>query len=160
MSYTLNYQYQVTDRFIHKIPQKPISCIKLREQYRQITAEIGCTCNFKRTKNCYPSPVLHAITSADTENGQITIPASRTLSKEKEKNIYEEINVYKKVQELAGKILEMKRQKRGIDKNISKVERELETIYDGMKTDCLEVEMGLLCRRKKSDGSYEWLIEI
>lgn len=160
MSYTLNYQYQVTERFISKMPQKPISCIKLREQYRHITAEIGCTCNFKRTKNCYPSPVLHAIRSSEIESGQITIPVSRTLSKEKEKSVYQEINVYKKVQELAEKILEMKRQKRGINKNIERTERELENIFDGMKLDCLEIEMGLLCRRRKEDGTYEWLIEI
>ena len=160
MAYTLNYQYQVTDRFLRKLPEKPVSCIKLREQYRQITAEIGCTCNFKRTKNCYPSPVLHALKSTDVSDSQITIPSSRTLSKEKEKTVYQEINVYRKVQELAEKILEMKRQKRGIDKNIAKVERELEHIFDGMQADCLEIEMGLLCRRQKKDGSYEWLIEI
>lgn len=160
MAYTLNYQYQVTERFINKVPQKPISCVKLREQYRQITAEIGCTCNFKRTKNCYPSPVLHALKSTDTTDGQITIPSSRTLSKEKERTVYQEINVYRKVQELAEKALDMKRQRRGIDKNISKIEREMENIFDGMQIDCLEIEMGLLCRRKKEDGSYEWLIEI
>lgn len=160
MAYTLNYQYQITERFINKVPQKPVSCIKLREQYRQITAEIGCTCNFKQTKNCYPSPVLHAIKSSDTVNEQITIPASRNLSKEKEKNVYQEINVYRKAQELAEKILIMKKQKRGIDKNIAKAERELENVFNSMKMDCLEIEMGLLCRRKKDDGTYEWFIEI
>ena len=160
MSYTLNYQYQTTERFLNKLPGKPVSCVKLREQYRQITAEIGCTCNFKRTKNCYPSPVLHALKSTDMEDGQITIPSSRTLSKEKEKTVYQEINVYRKVQELAEKILEMKRQKRGIDKNITKLERELEHVFDGMQADCLEIEMGLLCRRTKEDGNYEWVIEI
>ncbi len=125
MSYTLNYQYQTTERFLNKLPGKPVSCVKLREQYRQIT-----------------------------------IPSSRTLSKEKEKTVYQEINVYRKVQELAEKILEMKRQKRGIDKNITKLERELEHVFDGMQADCLEIEMGLLCRRKKEDGNYEWVIEI
>ncbi len=160
MSYTLNYQYHTTERFLSKLPGKPVSCVKLREQYRQVTAEIGCTCNFKRTKNCYPSPVLHALKSTDTEDGQITIPSSRTLSKEKEKTVYQEINVYRKVQELAEKILGMKRQKRGIDKNITKLERELEQVFDGIQADCLEIEMGLLCRRKKEDGSYEWVIEI
>lgn len=160
MSCTLNYQYQVTERFINKIPQKPISCVKLREQYRQITAEIGCSCSFKRTKNCYPSPVLHAIKSTDAASGQITLPASRSLSKEKEKNVYQEINVYKKVQELAERILEMKRQKRSLDKNILKIEKEMENIFDGMKIDCLEIELGLLCRRKMENGDYEWIIEI
>lgn len=160
MSYTLNYQYSTTERFINKRPQKPVSCIKLREQYQQVTAEIGCSCNFRRTKNCYPSPVLHALKSADTVDGQITIPSSRSLSREKEQTVYQEINVYRKVQELAGKVLEMKRQKRGIDKNIAKVEREMENIYDNLCVDCLEIEMGLLCRRKKEGGGYEWLIEI
>ena len=46
MSYTLNYQYNVTDKFIKRIPAKPVSCIKLREQYKMITAEYGCNCNF------------------------------------------------------------------------------------------------------------------
>lgn len=160
MGYTLNYQYQITQKYINRIPEKPISCIKLREQYRQITAEIGCSCNFRRTKNCYPSPVLHALRSADTESGQITIPSSRSISKEKEQTLYQEVNVYRKVQELAERILDMKRQRRGIDKKITRTERELESLFDGIKADCLEIEMGLLCRRKREDGSYEWVIEI
>ena len=42
MEFTLNYQYHVTDKFIQKLPAKPVSCLKLREQYKQITAEYGC----------------------------------------------------------------------------------------------------------------------
>ena len=53
----------------------------------------------------------------------------------------------------------MKKQKRGIDAAISKVEKELEKLYDNANIDCLEVEMGMLVRRKKEHG-YEWLIEI
>ena len=60
---------------------------------------------------------------------------------------------------MATKIIEMKKQKRGIDKVILKTESELERIYDQAGVDCLEVEMGLLVRRKKETG-YEWLIEI
>ena len=91
--------------------------------------------------------------------GDITIPTSRTLTKANEKKVIEEINIHKKVQELAGKIIEMKKQKRGIDKVIQKTENELERIYDQAGIDCLEVDMGLLVRRKKEQG-YEWLIEI
>ena len=53
----------------------------------------------------------------------------------------------------------MKKQKRGIDAAISKIERELEKIYDSANVDCLEVEMGMLVRRRTEHG-YEWLIEI
>lgn len=53
----------------------------------------------------------------------------------------------------------MKKQRRGVDKAIQKAENELEKIYDQAEVDCLEVEMGLLVRRK-TDAGYEWLIEI
>ena len=51
-------------------------------------------------------------------------------------------------------------QKRGINKKIARAEKDLESVFDGMQTDCLEIEMGLLCRRKKEGGSSEWVIEI
>ena len=159
MSYTLNYQYNITDKFIKRIPAKPVSCIKLREQYKMITAEYGCNCNFHQSKNCYPSPVLHAIShSSDLPEG-ITLPTSRTYSEEKAKKVMEEMNIHKKSQELASRILEFKKQKRGIDAAIHKIEKELEKIYDNAGIDSLEVEMGVLVRRKKETG-YEWLIEI
>lgn len=159
MEFTLNYQYHVTDKFIQRIPAKPVSCLKLRDQYKQITAEYGCSCNFKRTKNCYPSPVLHAIKSSGDVTTDVTLPTSRTMSKEKEKLVVEELNIHKKVQELAGKIIEMKKQKRGIDRAIQKTETELEKIFDQAEIDCLEVDMGVLVRRKREKG-YEWVIEI
>lgn len=159
MSYTLNYQYNVTERFIQRIPSKPVSCIKLREQYKMITAEYGCNCNFRQSKNCYPSPVLHAISSSSDLPEGITLPTSRTFTDEKAKKVIEEMNIHKRSQELASSILEFKKQKRGIDAVIQKVEKELDRIYDNARIDCLEVEMGLLVRRKTEHG-YEWLIEI
>lgn len=154
MSHTLNYQYNITERFIQRIPAKPVSCIKLREQYKQITAEYGCSCTFKRSKNCYPSPVLHAIALANNVNTEATLPTSRIMTKENEKKVLEEINIHKKAQELANRILEMKKQRRGIDAAILKVEKELEKIYDNANVDCLEVEMGMLVRRRTDQG-YE-----
>ena len=160
MSYTLNYQYSITQKFISKIPAKPVSCIKLREQYKMITAEYGCNCNFRRTKNCYPSPVLHAIKNADSEQGEVTIPTSRTITKEKERVVYDEINIHKKANVIAAKILEYKKQKRGIDKNIERLEDDLQNIFENAGIDCLEIEIGMLVRRKKENGEYEWIIEI
>lgn len=87
------------------------------------------------------------------------MPTSRTLSKENEKKVIDEINVHKKAQELATKILGLKKQRRGIDSAVLKVEKELEKIYDNAGVDCLEVEMGMLVRRKTEQG-YEWIIEI
>ena len=67
--------------------------------------------------------------------------------------------MHKKAQELATRVLELRKQQRAIDKNVSKVEREMEKLYDSVGTDALEIEMGMLVRRKKNEG-YEWVIEI
>lgn len=160
MGKTLNYQYNITEKFIQKIPQKPISCIKLRDQYRNVTAEYGCNCNFKRTKNCYPSPVLHAIALSNFNSESITVPTSRSLTKENEQKVIEELNVHKKAEEIARKILELKKQKRRLDASIIKIEKELNKLYENADTDCLEIEIGLLLRRKKDDETYEFIIEI
>ena len=159
MEKTINYQYMVTQKFISRLLSKPISCIKLREQYKSITAEYGCNCVFKRTNGCYPSPVIHALKNSMGDNTGVTLPSSRTISRDKQQGIYQEMNVHVRVQELAGKIVELKRQKRGLERSVEKVEKELCSIFDSAKTDCMEVDMGLLVRRKREDG-YEWLIEL
>lgn len=159
MAFTLNYQYNVTDRFISKCPEKPISCIKLREQYKKITAEYGCSCTFKRTRNCYPSPVMHAISRSNDLQDDITLPISRSITQEKKQKVIDEINIHKKALELARKIQDYKKQKRNLDNNIQKIEKELSSIFDDVQTDCLEIELGMLVRRPKANG-YEWLIEL
>lgn len=159
MSYTLNYKYNVTEKFVRKCPEKPVSCVKLRDQYKRVTAEFGCSCYFKRGDKCYPSPVLHAITSSKDESEEVTLPVSETLTKEKSAQMSEELNIHKKAQSLAVRIVELKKQKRGLDNSIRKVEKELERLFDEAKVDELELEMGLLVRRKKDIG-YEWVIEI
>lgn len=159
MSFTLNYKYNVTENFIRKMPEKPVSCVKLRDQYKRLTAEFGCSCIFKRSKNCYPSPVLHAISLADDLQSDITLPTSRSLTKEKENKVKAEMNVHTKADDLATRLLDMRKQKRALDKNIRKIEKELGEIFDIQKIDCLEIEMGMLTRRKNGE-SYEWFIEI
>ena len=124
-----------------------------------MTAEYGCSCTFKRNKNCYPSPVLHAILLSSDFQTDVTLPVSRTMTKEKEKQVIDEINIYKKAQQIAEKIVEIKKHRKGIDAAIQRVEKELEKIYDTAGVDCLEIDMGMLVRRKKENG-YEWLIEI
>ena len=53
----------------------------------------------------------------------------------------------------------MARQKRGVDKSIARVEKELSDLFDAQNVDCIEVEMGLLARRKEQE-KYTWHIEI
>lgn len=159
MSFTLNYSYRTTERFIRKCPEKPISCMKLREQYKRVTAEIGCNCVFRQKKNCYPSPVMHAIVRNSGMETEITIPTSRALSGEKKQRALDEMNIYKQAEELARQMQDMNRKKRELERKIRQTEKELSSVFDSVGVESLELEMGLLTRRKGAMGE-EWVIEI
>ena len=92
--------------------------------------------------------------------GNITLPVSRTLTKESSEAVFDELNTSQKVKDIAQKILTLKKQKRSLDKSIGKLEQQLERIYDDAHVESLECDIGVLTRRKKSDGGYEWLIEL
>ena len=159
MGYTLNYNENVTEKFIRKCPEKPISCPKLREQYARLSAELGCGCNFKRRAKCYPSPVLHAVKHSNDAADQITLPITQSVDKQAQEELLDEVNIHKKAQLVATKIIEQKRQKRNLEKSIEKMEKELDKIFDDAKIESLDLEMGVLVRRKNEKGS-EWLIEL
>ena len=71
----------------------------------------------------------------------------------------DEINIHKKAQAVAARIPDMKKQRRSLDQSIAKLEGELNVIFNNEKIDCLEIEMGMLVRRKTEKGT-EWVIEI
>src|SRR5699024_12142857 len=81
-----------------------------------------------------------------------TLFRSRTLTKENQKKVYEEINIHKRTEELAGKLVELKKQRRGIEKNIKKQEEELVRIFDQAQirseehTSELQSRFDLVCR--------------
>lgn len=93
------------------------------------------------------------------ENCQVTIPLSKTISVDKQKILKNEINTISKAQEIAEKMMELRKQKRNLEKSIKKCEQELGTIFDDKNTDSMEVKMGLLTRRK-NNGEVEWVIEL
>lgn len=159
MEYTLNYQYNVTEKYIKRLPEKPVSCVKLREQYKQITAETGCNCNFKRIQGCYPSPVLHVIRDASHIPEGVTVPASRNISPSEEKKIPKELNIHKRAEEITHKMMELRKQERGIKRAIEKQEMELNKILDETGSDSIELEIGML-KRNKVNGRYEWSVEL
>jgi hypothetical protein len=54
ISYCLNYNYQITEKYIRKMPAKPVSCPRLRQEYQELTAELGCDCKFPQRKGLLP----------------------------------------------------------------------------------------------------------
>ncbi|MBC5713190.1 hypothetical protein H8S17_03030 [Roseburia sp. BX1005] len=159
MEFTLNYQYSVTQRYISKLPDKPISCNKLREQYKQLTAQVGCNCRFVKTRDCYPSPVLHALKNAKDIPKDINLPTSQSKTKSDDNKICKQVNIHKQASEIAAKLVELRRQERGVKKAIDKQQESLNELFDTAGVDCLEIDIGLLIRRKVEEG-YEYSIEI
>ena len=96
---------------------------------------------------------------SNEDQTSITLPTSRTLTKEKEKKVIGELNIHVKTQELAQKIVSYRKEKRIINKKIAGVEKELAELFDDAGIDCLEIEMGMLVRKKTKEGE-EWMIEL
>ena len=159
MGYTLNYRYEMTEKFIRRRPERPVSCIKLREQYKTLTAEIGCSCIFREIKNCYPSPVLHAIRKS-TPQMDITLPISRQLTEEKKQNLIGTINNQSKLSELLKALSKLRKQQRELADECRKTEKALSMIFDEAGTDQMELDIGTLVRAKKTDGSWKWTVII
>jgi hypothetical protein len=157
MSMTLNYNFSITQKFLKRIPAKPISCVKLRAEYKSITANLKCDCYFNLDKNSYPSPVLHSISIA--EKKEITLPLvanTKNNDNDKEKD---KLDINKIVQENANKLIELKKQLKNIEKSKKRCEDKISSIFDNLKVNELEIEIGILAREKTNNG-YNWTIQI
>lgn len=146
----INYKPHITEKFIAKILPKPVSCPRLREDYRELTAQLGCDCRLHVPPGGYPSPVLHANKSATA--GQAMKPVFQELSKEGD----EEVVIVK----LTEKLLNIRKQQKQMEKALAKVYEGFSAIMDKKGMDTLDIEIGQLIRRKNSGGTEEWVIEL
>ena len=71
----------------------------------------------------------------------------------------EEINAGAKAQSIAEKMMELRKQRRNIDKTLRKYEKELADIFDDSQTDSMEIKTGLFVCRKNGEKT-EWVIEL
>jgi hypothetical protein len=61
MSYCINYDYGITQKFIDKCNAAiPIGCKKMCERFEDVYDKSGCKCDF-RSDDMFPSPVIHAM---------------------------------------------------------------------------------------------------
>ena len=87
------------------------------------------------------------------------MPVSKTIHTDKQKIMKTEISASSRAQEIAGKMMELRKQKRNLDRTLMKCEQELSEIFDDSNTDSMEIKMGLLVRRKTNERT-EWVIEL
>ena len=69
------------------------------------------------------------------------------------------MNIHENSQTIAKDIIELKKKRRNLDREIRAKEKKLSGIFDDKKIDELELDIGVLVRRKTESG-YEWMIEI
>jgi len=173
ISYTINYDYDVTENYIRKMKPNPISCPRVKEKHEELGVNNKCDCNFKVPKGGYPSPILHAFKRspmvwpptgvretakgdqpAQVPPGATEVPASEVQA-EKEVAGKGKEGLDAKLK----KYIEVKRQLRGVERSLRRIEAEMAEIFDRAGTDRIETEYGTLIRRKGKDKT-EWIIEV
>jgi group II intron reverse transcriptase/maturase len=142
MRQCVNYNPTVTDRFIKRKLPNPISCARIRERYPDVSAALGCDCQFRTSAGTYPSPVIHALgQSAGSAGG-----SSRHSS------IY-------RINQLAKNLMDLRRQQREITRKIKACQNELDELFAMNNISQIETDIGILTRRETNDG-IEWKLEL
>ncbi len=155
MAYCMNYNKKITAKHIARVPDKPISCIRIRERYPQLSASLNCSCRFKRAADTYPSPVLHAIARGVKGVKEIKMPLSENVIPES--IIGDQVE---EVEKILKKMQNLRRQKQGIENSLAKCEQLLETYFKERGLESLTVEAGSLKRIRDEHGNTRWVIEI
>ena len=101
----------------------------------------------------------HALKNAKDIPKDINLPTSQSKTKSDDNKICKQVNIHKQASEIAAKLVELRRQERGVKKAIDKQQESLNELFDTAGEDCLEIDIGLLIRRKVEEG-YEYSIEI
>lgn len=149
-----NYNYEVTEKWIGRLSKNPLSCPKIREWLSYITAVIGCHCEFKLSKEIYPSPVIHAGINPLKKGFSERIrphqsPAS--IAESKQESI--------KIDELITEYIKLKQNKKELESKLSAIESQFEKFFNQNSIDSIEINMGMLKRIKKAD-KVQWVVEI
>jgi hypothetical protein len=155
MSHCLNYRRDITEKFLQKAYDKPISCPRIRQEYPELTASLGCDCRLHIADLGYPSPILHANIKHKSK-----IDGAH--------NAYEEVSESKKdidarlpeVEILLRRLIELRKQKKGIEHNIDAIQKRLGIFFDEMEVSSLETSLGNLNRVPGSGEDDEWIIEL
>lgn len=154
ISNCINYDYDFTEKQIKKIKPYPISCARIREKHEDFALDVGCDCTFKLPPKGYPSPILHAFNQPKAWPITEVPPLEKSTEVSLEKGISrDEINGWLK------KYIELKKQLRGVEKSISRIEQEMGSCFNRLGADDVETDYGILMRRKSGDN-FDWIIKL
>ena len=156
IGHCINYSYNITERWIHRLKEYPISCPRIREMLSNITPGVGCYCEFPHIKGSYPSPPLHIdpnfiLKIKNKQEGEMT---------KMQENI--ELKIEETIEEpgsLLQKYIKLKREKRNIEKEIQNLEEKLTNLFVSKGLESISTEFGDLKYVKRED-KIVWILEL
>lgn len=122
-----NYSFNITERNIEKAYNTPITCEKIKEYIKGNENGIKCTCNSR----------------------EVVCPLAKVNSEKYNGILYKE-----EMKKVVDKIIELKNERRLMDRNITMLENKLERIYDLCGGKEAELESGKLIKK-----GNKWIIE-
>jgi len=136
MSQMDNYSFNITEKFINKAPERPISCKKIREYMKDNDIISECCCKFEIPEGVYSSPILYS------DNAEF-FKTSVELS----------------IKEVVDEVLKLKSQREELDKKITHLERKLNVLFNILGKDEVNIDIGKLKRIRENEES-KWIIDI
>lgn len=147
ISKCLNYNFEVTEGFIARMKEKPVSCQKLKTRFPNYSGQKGCNCNFDEYPLFYPSPVIFGYM---VEPELVTKPdyMDRGARIAEISKVSEQI----RLNTLVSKLIDITRRKKEIEKELKICCEEIEIVFENKGVNEFEVDAGKLI--KKGDEWY------
>ena len=158
ISHCLNYSHQITESYIRKLPAKPVSCPRLRQEYQELTAELGCDCAFPQRKGCYPSPILHAL-AGEQQTTEITLPYIGNQERQVTDRSVGEKERLRAINAVTQKLINLRKHQHGTLKSIAVCKAQLLAYFAEMGVDRLQMDLGTLILVKKGEET-DFVIEL
>jgi len=152
MSYCMNYDREVTQKWIGKRYDHAMSCGAIRDRYKELTARLGCDCKFRLPARAYPSPILHAVAPDERTRGRAVKPPSPRPSAAR-RATPSELNA------LLNRYIQLRKQQKGIARALEECESKLQALFEAAGGNQIETGLGTL-GRIVSEGTTRWVIEI
>ena len=147
MGHTSNYRQDVTDRYVNRAYDLPISCPKIREKYPEAVEQVPCHCRFQIRKGEYPTPLLY-----------IERFRREVFHTDREPEA-EEIDT-ELIEEKVRRLVELRKQKRGIERALEKTEQDLSNYMKKKGETSIELKFGELTAVTDENGRNQWVIRL
>lgn len=145
-----DYRPGMGARLLQRVYPYPTSCGRIRQRLPELTARVGCNCQFRVPPGAYPTPVLHAVGAAEVPGmgEKVREVATRAgLARAAVAAMNEgRKELGTKASALCARLADLRRQVRVLERAIAGVEGELDVLVEEAGDSPLETPSGTLVR--------------